>query len=251
VVDVADSEGVIEENTEGAPKGKPRWGKGSKHSAETRAKISARSREAHARRRGEASGDKPPKAKRTRGPVADRKAEDLRLIREWAGAVLAAPAMLGAATSDPWLVDHFTTRGPALADALVKEAERNERMRAMLVNLATAAGPAALLLQAGLYIALPLMHFGVLPGAPLLGVPVVRQAAPARPVPGAQPPFVAPERGPATAPTPAAVPEGFASWEEWAAAEGIPTIDDDELAAELAAHENGGGMMPPLPIEPV
>lgn len=244
MTDVADDQGAIAENTPGAPKG--RWGKGSKHDAATRAKISAKVKEAHARRRGEAAGDKPPKPKRTRTPPADRRADDLRLIREWAGAVLAAPAMLGAATSDPWLVDHFTTRGPLLADALVKEAERNDRMRVMLVNLATAAGPAALLLQAGLYVALPLMHFGVLPGAQQLGVPQVRRVPPEQPMPGQQPPFIAPERGPAQAPV---SPEVEAEQLRIIAEENATPVDD--LAAELAAHENGGGMMPPLPIEPV
>lgn len=239
--DQADQEqGVIPENTAGAPKGK--WGKGSKHDAATRAKISQKVKEAHARRRGEAAGDKPPKPKRSQSAPEDRKAGELQLIREWTGAILAAPAMGAAAIKDPWLVDHFTTRGPALANALVSEAERNDRLRVMLVNLATAAGPAALIFQVALYIAPPLMHFGVLPGADALGVPKVGPPNP-QPQPGASPPFIAPERGPATAPEGAKVAEQVAAE--------FPGIYPDDLAAELAAHENGGGMAPPLPIEPV
>ncbi len=228
--------------------------KGERLSDEHRRKVSEgvkrAAAERKARERGEPSADKPPKPKRERAAAPDRRAGELQLIREWAGAVLSAPAMVGGIAGDPWLTDHFTTRGPALADALVKEAERNEKLRAMLINIATAAGPAALLMQAGLYIALPLMHFGALPGGELLGVPVINRGPmePPRPEPGRTPPFVAPEHGPAVAPMPDPPPP--AHWvdvDEVAAAADVPA---DELAAELAAHENGGGMMPPLPIEP-
>lgn len=252
--------GIIPENSAGPDRGladekpvaKPgrRVQKGEQLSEETKRKISEGVKAAQARRRGEASGDKPPKAKRSQAQPPDRRAEELRMIREWAGGLLAAPAMVGGIAQDPWIVDHFTTRGPALADALVKEAERNDRLRAMLVNLASAAGPAALIIQTALYVGLPLMHFGVLPGAPIFGVPVIRQAprAPQRPEPGETPPFIAPERGPATAPPGRPIAEGWESVEQAAEHTGIPV---DALAAELAAHENGGGMMPPLPMEPV
>jgi hypothetical protein len=227
--------------------------KGERLSEEHRRKVSEGVRRAAERRKaqeaGDGAADNPPKSKpRTAGrpSQAERRAGELRQIREWAGAALAAPAMIGAVAGDPWLTDHFTARGPALADALVREAERNERLRVMLVNIATAAGPAALIVQVALYIGLPLMHFGALPGAPIFGVPVLDRRPPPRPEPGAAPPFIAPERGPAEAP-----PDRPLSREEWVDATATYMgADPDELAAELAAHENGGGMLPPLPIEP-
>jgi len=219
---------------------------------ERREKIKAGQQKAREAKEGKRGGDSKPKAKPTRTPPADTKAADLAAIRELLGGVFSAPSMVGAMRGDAWLTSHFMTRGPQLADAIVAEAARNDAFRAYLVRIAKAAQGASLIGAVAMYVLPPLMHFGIAPGAEILGVPVVEpplapdaQAA-RQPVPGQTPQFVAPERGPAQV-----VPEPPA---------GPPLTDDqvrsmgyepDELAAELAEHEDAGGIVPPLPMEPV
>jgi hypothetical protein len=229
--------------------------KGERLSEEHRRKVSEGVKRAHAekaaRAKGERTADKPPKPKAARAAAPDTKAADLQAIRELLGGILTAPSMLGAIRGDAWLTGHFMQRGPELAEAIVAEAARNDAFRVYLVRIAKAAQGASLIGALALYILPPLMHFGVAPGAEILGVPVVapptqgRGPGMAPPVPGQTPQFVAPERGPAQV-----VPE----------APGVPLTDDqvrgmgyepDDLAAELAEHEDAGGMVPPLPMEPV
>lgn len=216
--------------------------KGERLSEEHRRKVSEGVKRAAAERRergeGKRSADRPPKPKASATPPADTKAADLASIREMLGMVLVAPSALGAMRGDAWLTGHFMQRGPELSDAIVGEASRNDAFRTYLAKLAAAARGASLIGALAMYVAPPLMHFGIVPGAELLGVPVVAPPAPGRPpqqgapVPGRSPQFVAPERGPATAP-PSDPPPG------------APTAAYDPLAAELAEDA------PPLPIEPV
>ncbi len=210
------------------------------------------------REEGKKGGDRPPRTKPKATPTADTRAGDLQKIREFLGMVLAAPSAVGALRGDAWLTGHFMQRGPELADALVAEAARNDAFRAYLLKIASAAQGASLIGAAAMYVLPPLMHFGVAPGADLLGVPVVeppnapgaqRQAAP---VPGRDPQFVAPERGPAEV-----VPQmEQTAWQRMTDEDReymqtvTPSMADD-LAAELAEHEEAGGMVPPLPMEPV
>jgi hypothetical protein len=206
--------------------------KGERLSEEHRRKVSEGVKRAAAERKaqseGKRSGDRPPKPK-TSIPPADTKAADLASIREMLGMVLVAPSALGAMRGDAWLTGHFMQRGPELSDAIVDEAARNDAFRAYLAKLAAAARGATLIGALAMYVAPPLMHFGIVPGAAMLGVPVVAPPATGgpppqgAPVPGRSPQFVAPERGPATAPEPVA----------------------DPLEAELVEDA------PPLPIEPV
>ncbi|HEX3561825.1 MAG TPA: hypothetical protein VHU24_03215 [Solirubrobacterales bacterium] len=237
-------------------RGKERWARLS--DAEKQAekdKAAAGRQRAKEAKEGKRGGDSAPKRKATRTPPVDTKAADLAAIRELLGGVLSAPSMVGAMRGDAWLTSHFMTRGPQLADAIVAEAARNDAFRAYLVRIAKAAQGASLIGAVAMYVLPPLMHFGIAPGAELLGVPVVepplapgaRAAAP--PVPGRTPQFVAPERGPAERmPDPPSVRvDGVAAFRE-EFGDGPYT---DELAAELRGSEDTGGMAPPLPMEPV
>lgn len=220
---------------------------------ERREKIKAGQQKAREAKEGKKGGDKAPKPKAVRNAPQDSKAADLQSIRELLGGLFAAPSMLGAMRNDPWLTSHFITRGPELAEAIVAEAARNDAFRAYLLRIAKAAQGASLIGALAMYVLPPLMHFGIAPGAEILGVPVVAPpagpAAQARPVPGQSPQFVAPQRGPAeVVPEPGSVRvDGMAGFRE-EFGDGPLT---DELAAELAEHEDAGGMVPPLPMEPV
>lgn len=223
--------------------------------AERSEKIKAGQRKAKEAKEGKRGGDSAPKPKATRAAPQDSKAADLQAIRELLGGILSAPSFVGAARGDAWLTSHFMQRGPELAEAIVAEAARNDAFRAYLTRIAKAAQGASLLGAVAMYVLPPLMHFGIAPGAELLGVPLVAPPAgpvdQARPVPGRSPQFVAPQRGPAEV-----VPErpearlppdaGVEDLAAWAAAS-----EGDDLAAELREHEDAGGIVPPLPMEPV
>lgn len=219
---------------------------------ERRAKIKAGQRRAREAKQGKRGGDSAPRPKSSRTPPADTKAADLAAIRELLGGVLSAPSMLGAMRGDPWLTSHFMTRGPELAEAIVAEAGRNDAFRAYLVKIAKAAQGASLIGAVAMYVLPVAMHFGMMPGAELLGVPVVKAPAgpgtAAPPVPGETPQFVAPRRGPAEA-----VREQRADAQEVAMefAKTYPDLAGDDLAAELREHEAAGGIVPPLPMESV
>jgi hypothetical protein len=242
--------------------GAPQVSEASRKGKERRAAMTEAEKAAHSqkirdgirrkkeREEGRSGGDRPPRAKASRTPPADTRAADLLMIREMLANVLMTPSVVGAMRGDAWLTSHFTTRGPRLADAIVEEAARNDAFRAYLLRIAKATQGASLIGAVAMYVLPPLMHFGIAPGAELLGVPVVEPplapGAQAPPVPGRTPQFVAPERGPARV-----VPEPPA---------GPPLSDDqmrgmgyepDDLAAELAEHEEAGGIVPPLPMEPV
>jgi hypothetical protein len=235
-------------------RGKERWAAMSEaDKAAHREKVKAGQQKRRERDEGKRGGDDAPKPKRRSAGAAaiDTKTDDLDLIRRLVGTVLTAPAAIGAATRDPWLTQHFMQQGPALADAVVEEAARNDAFRAYMVRIAKAARGVSILGALAMYVAPVLMHYNAIPGAALLGVPVVEGPPPeptrAAPVPGSTPPFVAPEHGPAEAPK-------VQSWVDAPDPGWIADVADqaqvpaDELAAELAGAE---GAMPPLPLEPV
>lgn len=210
------------------------------------------------RKRKAGKGDRAPRAEKSGAAKrAERKAEDLRVIREAFGELLSAPAALAAAKGDEWAVDHFTTAGPALADRIVIECERNEKLRARLVTMASGSGYIMLGTAVGAYLLPPLIHYGLIPGLPGMGDVPRPTPAPAGPRPGQAPPFHQPPRPqedrpatePSAPPAPAdeAAPPGSTLPSE--PGEG-PLMPADPLAAELAAAENGGPVPPP-PVEAV
>lgn len=169
--------------------------------------------------------DKAPKPRKSGAQQRqDRKAADIRLIREGFAELLSMPGMLAAAKGDVWAVDHFTKQGPKLADRLAAECERNTKLRQLCVKMLTAQTLLFLGVEAFFYIVPALMHYGIVPGAERMGVPVVaggaKQAGP---------------RGAPPSPPPAQQPEP-----EEPEPEPI-----DPLAAELAEDE-----IPPMPVSP-
>lgn len=193
--------------------------------------------------RRKASADKPPRSQKSGAAKrSEKKAGELADIRSWLSRWLMAPAGAAAMAGDAWMVDHFTNRAPKLANAIVEEAERNEQLRRWLISIVRASGPAVLVGELAMFVGLPLIHLGKAPFAeqlaPVLGVPVLRQAPQRRgPTPGEQPPFVAPRRGPATAPGVDDVPPPPPAPEP-------PPPPSDELEAELQEA-------PPVPMEAV
>lgn len=237
--------------SEAKRRGKERWAKMTDaEKAAQNEKAAEGRRRAKEAREGKRGGDSAPKSK---GPSAaarqDSKADDLALIRDFLSTILVAPSAIGAVTADPWLTGHFVEQGPQLANAIVDEASRNDAFRAYLIKIAKAARGVSLIGALAMYLAPPLMHYGVLPGAAMLGVPVKDvPVGPGeqRPVPGSVPHFVAPERGPAEAP-----PVSRETPPQWVEDMNLTVEAADDLAAELRDHEDAGGMTPPLPMEPV
>jgi len=125
--------------------------------------------------------DKPPRKRRQQGGASKRRqkvAKELGQIESAFTELLTFPAMPAAAAGDAWLADHFTERGPALASRLVAECERNERLRETCLKLIQGQSILLLGFEGFMYGAPVLMHFGIMPGAEQLGVPVVRRGGP-------------------------------------------------------------------------
>lgn len=255
----------MEENTAGAPpgdlssageteaqrRGKAQWAsKTEAEKEEHRRKVSEGVKRAAAKRkakeRGERDADDAPRAKggaRASGQAAgETKTAELIAIREGLTMVLCAPSMVGSAKGDPWLTDHFLQRGPALAQAITDEAARNDQFRAYLVRIVGLMRGASLIGALAMYVGPVIMHMGAMPN--LLGVPVVGER-PAGAPPRA-PHFMAPERGAAEVVDPL-TPQERAEVDEAAA-----FLHDDGYAQEVGElRQNGGGFVPPLPMEPV
>lgn len=227
-------------------KGAAARGKGWKHSEESKRKMA----EAHANRdRG--GGDLPPKPKSGAAKRSDRKAADIRLIREGFAELLTLPAMGAALKNDQWAVDHFSARGPVLADRIAVECERNEQMRRWCVKALKAQSVTMLAVEGFMYVVPALMHYGFVPGAEGMGVPVVegkgrrRSAAPEE---GKSAPFVQ-DREPAPPPSTVSDPR-FAAQAAEMEAEGDYFADEEPINAGVDPLEAELGAPPP-PVEAV
>lgn len=100
--------------------------------------------------------------------------------------ILQIPAVPAAVFGDLWMADHFTVQGRALANRIATVSERNPVLRAWCEKALEGESVAVLLMAGVMYAAPPLMHFGVIPGGELLGVPRLGKE-PAPPVPGMEP----------------------------------------------------------------
>jgi hypothetical protein len=163
---------------------------------------------------------------------AGRKAAELQLIGEFFNRWLTAPAVLMAAKGDAWAASHFTTQGPMLAEQIVAECERNTVLRDYCVKIAKAQAVLGLGGAIALYVGPMLMHYGIVPGGEMLGVPIVGAAK--KPEGGKAPPFYQPKAPP---PPPEPEPEVDLEPEPEPMEEERGQAVDDELAAELAARE--------------
>jgi hypothetical protein len=193
------------------------------------------------------AADAAPKAKSKSGAHkrTERKAAEIRLIREGFAELLCLPGFPAAIKGDQWAVDHFAIQGPRLANRIAKEAERNDAFRKQAVKLLAAQGAIMLGLDAFMYAVPALMHYGVLPGADRMGVPVLTKGKPP-PEPPRRP---QPDPAPAAAPAPSTEPQPSPSVD--VADEVVPgygEVPPDPLAEELAT---GNGQVPAPPIEAV
>lgn len=146
-------------------------GKGWKHTEESRRKMS------EAQKRRHENADQPPRsAKSGAQKRSENRSAELRLIREGFAELLALPAIGAALKGDQWAVDHFSTRGPALADRIAAECERNEQLRRICLRALKAQGMTMLAVEAFMYAVPALMHYGLVPGAEGMGVPVLTKS---------------------------------------------------------------------------
>ena len=206
---------------------------GWKHTEESKRKMA----EARAAR-DQGGGDLPPKPKSGAAKRSDRKAADIRLIREGFAELLQLPAMAAAVKGDEWGVDHFTTRGPILAERIATECERNEQLRRWCVKALKAQSVTMLAVEGFMYVVPALMHYGIVPGAEGMGVPVIRGKEPPRRSEPQRPPEQQPHFVQDREPTPEAdreAAEDLQEAEEYFEGDGRPINGAvDPLEAELA-----------------
>lgn len=100
--------------------------------------------------------------------------------------ILQIPAVPAAVFGDHWMAEHFTVQGRAFANRIATVSERNPVLRAWCEKALEGESVAVLLMAGVMYAAPPLMHFGVIPGAEMLGVPKLVKNAPP-PTPGMEP----------------------------------------------------------------
>jgi hypothetical protein len=184
--------------------------------------------------------DKAPRRQKSGASKAsERKGKELELIRSGFAELLTLPAMPMALAGDGWAADHFTTRGPLLAQRLAAECERNAELRKWCLKALQ--GQSVMMLGVELFMyAVPVgMHFGLIPGAEALGVPVRKPKAPpapAGPQPAEAPPFIR-------------HPDGRVTRRD-----GSPLTGEDEADLGMLTGEpnpNGDQLVDAPPIEPL
>lgn len=139
--------------------------------------------------------DEPPKVrKRPERTKSGRRAADLKLIEAGMTELLVdTPGMLGAMTSDPWLVDHTSLQGPAVVARIVAEAERSDRFREIALKAVTGQSMVMMVITLGAYLAPIGLHYGLIPGGEQFGIPTrrvmpgPRRPSPEGPEPGGRP----------------------------------------------------------------
>jgi hypothetical protein len=196
-------------------------------------------------------GDVPPGAEGREGKPPRRRSrvtkKGTQAIEDALTEILQIPAVPAAMLGDQWMAEHFTTQGRQLANRIAITSERNPVLRGWCERAMEGEGIAVLLIASLMYAAPPLMHFGIIPGGQMIGVPVLRKTAPgeAGPVP-AGPPRAA---GPPPAQPYGGEPAGPSTAGEQAVPQTEPEptpAAGDRVAPEahFVGGENGDG--PPL-----
>lgn len=117
---------------------------------------------------GSTTSDTEPKRRVSRARVTKKGTQQ---IEDALAEILQIPAVPAAVFGDVWMADHFTTQGRAFAARIATVSERNPVLRAWCEKALEGESMAVLLMAAVMYAGPPLMHFGVIPGAEMLGVP--------------------------------------------------------------------------------
>lgn len=142
-------------------------------------------------------GDRPPGGEPVEGKPSRRRPrvtkKQTAAIADALAEILMIPAVPAAMFGDKWMADHFTNSGRQLADQIAAVSERNVVLRAWCERAMEGESTAVLLIASLMYVAPPLMHFGIIPGGAMLGVPVLQKgpAAPPGPVPATEQPHTA------------------------------------------------------------
>lgn len=162
--------------------------------------------------------------------------------------ILQIPAVPAAMFGDQWMAAHFTDQGRALANRIAVVSERNPVLRGWCERALEGESIAVLLMAGLMYAAPPLMHFGIIPGGQLLGVPVLAKAKPQGPgpVPAAESPPAPREPVPAQQYGGSPVEPATEPAAEQTVPEAAINADADRVtpAAHFVGGENGDG--PPL-----
>lgn len=129
------------------------------------------------------NADVPPSGERSEG--SERRPRRKRIskamtqqIEDGLAEILQIPAVPASLLGDQWAAAHFTNQGRALANRIAVVSERNPVLRGWCERAIEGESIAVLLMAGVMYAAPPLMHLGVLPGGEMLGIPVLRRAAP-------------------------------------------------------------------------
>lgn len=188
------------------------------------------------RKRRRAKADTPPRPEKSGAAKrGEKKAGEIARIEKFFTKLFTLPAGAFMVKGDTWAFEHVVTQGPELGKAIADECSENETMRRYCLQLVEWFSVVTLAGAVGAY-ALPLlMHFGIIPGAQLFGVPVIATKPKAAPGPAgngqAPPPFMGGRPAP-PAPEPEPTPTE-------------PTYTGDPLADELS------GAVPPPPVESI
>lgn len=102
-------------------------------------------------------------------------------IEEALAELLQIPAVPAAMFGDAWMAEHFTFQGRQLANRIAIVSERNPVLRSWCERMMEGESIAVLLMAGLMYAAPPLMHFGVIPGGSMMGIPVLTKKQPAAP----------------------------------------------------------------------
>lgn len=125
------------------------------------------------------AGDAPPggptapgEPKRRRSKVTKKGTQQ---IEDGLREILQMPAVPASIFGDQWAAQHFTQQGAVFANKIAVVSERNPVLRDWCNKMLAGESLAVLLMASVMYAGPAALHFGVLPGGELLGVPVLRK----------------------------------------------------------------------------
>lgn len=191
--------------------------------------------------------DHKPKSKSGAAKRGERKAKEIAEIEAGFRELLGLPGLVAGMKGDAWAVDHFARAAPDLAGRIAAECERSDAFRKYCLSAVKAQGFTMLGVATFMYLAPPLMHWGLIPGAEALGVPVMRkQEAPKAQAPPQQ--EEARPRSPAPEPEPEAATEGYDVDISDYFVEGAI---NGEVDADDAMQSGGAGIGDEPPVEAV
>lgn len=131
-------------------------------------------------------GDVPPGGGGAEGqPRARRRSrvtkKGTQAIEDGLAEILQMPAVPAGILGDQWAAEHFTVQGRAFANKIAVVSERNMVLRGWCERALEGESIAVLFMAGIMYAGPAAMHFGLLPGGEMIGVPVLRKRPKAAP----------------------------------------------------------------------